>query len=194
MEEHPWEYYIPKEAHTLIIGTFPPVKKKWSFDFFYPNKQNLFWKVMSRISGKELAIAGTIDDVSTRKEVLDLLQAGVTDMGRKIYRSHESSLDENIEAIEYTDIIQLVNNHPGINKLIFTSSNGKTSAARWFKNYLSEQGIIFSWPVEKKPIRTHLLLQDKTYELVVLYSPSSRAANRISFDALSELYRKELIP
>ena len=53
-ETHPWKWYVPANSRILIIGTFPPLKEKWSYHFFYPNKQNLFWPVMSRLVNQEL--------------------------------------------------------------------------------------------------------------------------------------------
>jgi G:T/U-mismatch repair DNA glycosylase len=38
-----------------------------------------------------------------------------------------------------------------------------------------------------------LTLNGRTIELVILYSPSARAANRISFERLMELYKQELL-
>ena len=42
IEEHPWEPYIPDGAKVLVMGTFPPQAKRWSMDFYYPNRTNDF--------------------------------------------------------------------------------------------------------------------------------------------------------
>jgi G:T/U-mismatch repair DNA glycosylase len=57
-EIHPWNWYCPSEAKSLIIGTFPPTLRNWSFDFFYPNKNNYFWKIMARITPVNRALSG----------------------------------------------------------------------------------------------------------------------------------------
>lgn len=49
MERHPWEPWIPQGAKVLIMGTFPPAPKRWSMDFYYPNRTNDFWKVCGLI-------------------------------------------------------------------------------------------------------------------------------------------------
>lgn len=193
VEKHPWNYFIPKGAETLIIGTFPPTRKNWSFDFFYPNKMNLFWGVMSAISGIDLKAYSDMEDVALRKHLLETLKAGITDMGKTILRNNDSSLDENLDIIEYMDIEALLQMHPSIEKIIFTSSSGRTSAAKWFENYLFTKDILFRFPKGKKPLRAEVFLAGRRTELVILYSPSRRAANRITSEELTRLYRDEIV-
>lgn len=45
-ETHPWPPFIPPHAKILIMGTFPPAPNRWSMDFYYPNCQNDFWRIM----------------------------------------------------------------------------------------------------------------------------------------------------
>lgn len=49
VEVHPWEPFIPENARLLIMGTFPPQSKRWSMDFYYPNRTNDFWFIMGLI-------------------------------------------------------------------------------------------------------------------------------------------------
>ena len=49
IEEHPFEPYIPADARILIMGTFPPQPKRWSMDFYYPNRTNDFWFMIGLI-------------------------------------------------------------------------------------------------------------------------------------------------
>ena len=49
LEVHPWEPFIPEEAKVLIMGTFPPQAKRWSMDFYYPNRTNDLCKICGRI-------------------------------------------------------------------------------------------------------------------------------------------------
>ena len=128
-----------------------------------------------------------------RKKLLQQLNLAVTDMGKHITRYENSSLDENLAVIEYMNIFHILDENPTIQKLIFTSSSGKVSAARWFLEFLATQDIKHRFPTGKKPLRSEIQYQERTIELVVLYSPSPRAANRISFDSLTELYRNEIL-
>jgi len=192
-EIHPWKWYIPIGAETVVIGTFPPTRRNWSFEFFYPNKNNYFWKIIARIAGRPLLCASGEEAVNERKELLNRLKLGVSDMGQIIHRKTDSSLDENLEIVAYMDIFKLLQENPSIRKLIFTSSSGKSSAIGWFKEYLALHQIPFKIPQGKRPLRTAAIINDRMYEIVLLYSTSPRAGAAISFDDLTELFAKEVI-
>lgn len=193
IEQHPWNWYGPADSKTLLVGTFPPTKRNWSFDFFYPNKRNFFWKILSGISGIELTQDSGEAAVTERKALLDQLKITITDMGKTILRKDNNSLDENLEALAYMDIFKILEERPYIKKIVFTSSSGKVSAAKWFRDYLETQGIKHHYPKTPKPVKSELLVNGRSIELVILFSPSARAANRISFDRLVALYRDELL-
>ena len=40
IENHPFEPWLPKNAHLLMLGTFPPSPKRWCIPWYYPNFQN----------------------------------------------------------------------------------------------------------------------------------------------------------
>lgn len=192
-ELHPWNWFAPENSKALIIGTFPTARKNWSFDFFYPNKTNLFWKVIAQILDTELYYMNGNPATEERKILLRNLNLALTDMGKHIIRFENSSLDENLKVIEYMNIFQILDENPGIEKLIFTSSSGKVSAVKWFSEFLESQGIKHRFPSGKKPIRSSIEYQGRSIQLVILYSPSPRAANRISFEDLVELYKREIV-
>ena len=189
---HPFKWYIPKNARALIIGTFPPLETWWAFQFFYPNPRNLFWKIITGIAGKEISNSGPTA-VADRKKTLDQLGIGITDMGGMIRRLEDNSLDENLELIEHTPIFELLDRHRSIKRLVLTSSSGKVSALAWFKLYLMEKGISHVVPKGPKPLRFDIMHDNRVIEVFVLYSPSTRAANRISYDKLLEMYRSALV-
>lgn len=193
VEQHPWNWYGAPGSTTLIAGTFPPTKRNWSFDFFYPNKRNFFWKILAAITGHKIVYTSGAEAIAERKTLLDRLNITITDMGKTIIRKDNNSLDENLEALAYMDIFRILEENPGIKKIIFTSSSGKVSAVKWFQNYLETQGIKHRFPKTPKPVRSQLEVHGRLVELVILFSPSARAANRISFDNLVALYRDELL-
>jgi len=192
-ETHPWKWYVPAGAETIVIGTFPPTRRNWSFDFFYPNKNNYFWKIIARIAGRPLLYISGEEAVNEREELLNHLKLGVSDMGQIIRRKTDSSLDQNLEIVAYMDIFKLLTENPSVRKLIFTSSSGKSSAIGWFKEYLALHQIPFKIPKGKRPLRTSVIINDKSFEIVLLYSTSPRAGAAISFDDLTELFAREIV-
>ena len=191
-EIHPWNWYIPVGAKAVVIGTFPPTRRNWSFDFFYPNKNNYFWKIIAHIAGCPLRYYSGDEAINERKELLNHLKLGVSDMGQTIRRKTGSSLDQNLEIVTYMDIFKLLHENPSVRKLIFTSSSGKSSAIGWFKEYLSLHQIHFKIPQGKRPLRTIISMNGKSLEIILLYSTSPRAGASVSFDALTELFKCEV--
>lgn len=45
IEQHPLTPFLPENARLLMLGSFPPQKKRWSMDFFYPNLNNDMWRI-----------------------------------------------------------------------------------------------------------------------------------------------------
>ena len=189
---HPFKSYVPENAETLIIGTFPPVKERWSFEFFYPNIHNLFWKILAKIAKLELSVTGN-EMVNDRKKILHQLKVGVTDMGGSIIRLKQNSKDESLQIVEYMNILEIIKTHKTIRKIILTSSSGRSSAFGWFREYLAKNSIVCVVPGGKKPLHFQLVLAGRAIDAYVLYSPSPRAANRISPENLVEMYRSVII-
>ena len=128
-EIHPWKWYVPAGAKSIIIGTFPPTFRNWSYNYFYPNKNNFFWRILARIAGKPLQYFSGEEAVEERRIILDQLKIGVSDMGKIIRRTDGNSSDENLEIVEYMDIFRILEEKPSLRKIIFTSSTGKSSVA-----------------------------------------------------------------
>lgn len=191
-EQHPWNYYIPPNAKSLIVGTFPTARKNWSFEFFYPNKRNLLWKILASICDKELIFLENENAVIERKQILMTLQTGITDMGKCVKRFKESSLDEKLTLDVPMDIFSIIDKHPSINKIILTSSSGKESALTWFIEYISQRNISVSVPKGRKPLSFTVSNNGIKLDVHILYSPSPRASNRISFPLLVDMYKQVL--
>ena len=37
VEYHPLRPFLPERAKVLFLGSFPPQRKRWCMDFYYPN-------------------------------------------------------------------------------------------------------------------------------------------------------------
>ena len=49
VEYHPLRPFLPEHAKVLFLGSFPPQRKRWSMDFFYPNFINDHWRIEGQI-------------------------------------------------------------------------------------------------------------------------------------------------
>ena len=49
IEYHPLKPFLPKNAKVLFLGSFPPQRKRWCIDFFYPNWINDHWRIEGEV-------------------------------------------------------------------------------------------------------------------------------------------------
>ena len=54
IENHPFEPWLPSNAHLLMLGTFPPSPKRWCIPWYYPNFQNDMWRISLELSFLEI--------------------------------------------------------------------------------------------------------------------------------------------
>ena len=45
VEYHPLRPFLPENAKVLFLGSFPPQRKRWCMDFYYPNFINDHWRI-----------------------------------------------------------------------------------------------------------------------------------------------------
>lgn len=116
LEVHPFEPYIPDNARVLIMGTFPPQPKRWSMDFYYPNRTNDFWYMMGLIfhgDRNALLKPGTKDfDLDRIKALLDEKGIALNDTGRKVRRLMGNASDKFLEIVEPVPLQELLDRMP----------------------------------------------------------------------------------
>lgn len=124
LEAHPFEPWVPENARVLIMGTFPPQPKRWSMEFYYPNRTNDFWYMMGLIfygDRDALLIPGTKDfDLPRIKELLNREGIALHDTGRKIKRLTGNASDKFLEIVEPVDLEALLSRMPNLKAIATT--------------------------------------------------------------------------
>ena len=191
-ETHPWLPFIPINADKIILGTFPTVESnRGAYEFFYPNPNNDFWKVIFKVANKELEDYKDEEPVKIRKQILSDLRMGIADMGKRILRQKESSKDDNLFPIEYTDIFSILDNNPAIKKIIITSSSGGNSVLSWFQDYCILNKFRLDFKKSNLPIETTLHYNEYEIKIEIVSSPSRLSP--IKGDSLFQMYRKAIL-
>ena len=49
IEYHPLRPFLPENARVLFLGSFPPQRKRWCMDFYYPNFINDHWRIEGEV-------------------------------------------------------------------------------------------------------------------------------------------------
>ena len=133
IEEHPLEPFLPANAVLLMLGSFPPQKKRWSMDFFYPNLQNDMWRIVGLIffQDKEhfLNPEKKVFDKDRIIEFLNDKGIALYDTASAIRRLQDNASNKFLEVIEQTDISLLLKQIP-MCKAIVTTGQKATDIIR----------------------------------------------------------------
>lgn len=115
-EIHPFEPYIPKNARVLIMGTFPPQRKRWSMEFYYPNRTNDFWYMIALIFYGDRSALLKPDskdfDLDKIKALLDKKGIALNDTGHKIRRLAGNASDKFLDIVEPVNLQDLLDRMP----------------------------------------------------------------------------------
>lgn len=116
IESHPFPPYIPDNAKVLIMGSFPPQPKRWSMDFYYPNRTNDFWPMMALIFLGDRSALFNADkktfNLEAIKQLLNEKGIALNDTGRKIRRLRDNASDKYLEIIEPVPLHELLQEMP----------------------------------------------------------------------------------
>ena len=124
IEEHPLEPFLPSNATLLMLGRFPPQKKRWSMDFFYPNLQNDMWRIFGflffndkehfLLPGKKAFHKDYLVEFLTEKGI------ALYDTATAIRRLQDNASDKFLEVIEPTDIRLILKQLPQCQAIVTT--------------------------------------------------------------------------
>jgi G:T/U-mismatch repair DNA glycosylase len=180
--KHPWleTYPINKGSERLIIGTHPPMPYKGEMKFFYGNMFE-FWKLLSKVYINDSLFTNEKPDLEKIKIFLKKYKFSITDI---VYRTEESrfSTDDEMKVLEFNPYLLNWLQNSNIKEIYFTSFSGKNGALPLFKKWLKEN---FGNKAKIKSIEkwdnysTDIKIEDRTYKLIRLYSPSPTARKGI---------------
>lgn len=124
IEEHPFEPYIPADARILIMGTFPPQPKRWSMDFYYPNRTNDFWFMIGLIFLNDRYALYNFQEkrfnLYAIKQLLNDKGIALHDTARKIRRLKDNASDKFLDIVEPVPLYDLLQRMPNCHTLATT--------------------------------------------------------------------------
>lgn len=202
-------WYTPENATAILLGTFPSVLIREAFgrvrptdvDFFYGSGDNNFWPDLSSIYKRPLSYQRTQEAVQQRMDLLRDLGLGISDA---IYACTTTggAVDTALQNIEInTQLLTILDKHPDITKLYFTSSSGKVNAESLTMKMLKESGRISSMKITQanRPRMRQFLFRSvngavRTITTITLISPSPLAEKMagIKPEERRALYAKQL--
>lgn len=181
IEQHPLEPFLPEGTKALFLGSFPPPKKRWCMEFYYPNYINDHWRILGAVF---FADRNHFVDVGKkcfrREEIMAFLKEkgiGYYDTATAVRRLKENASDHFLEVVVPTDIPALLKRIPECRAIATTGEKAAQTLCDTFGiKDLPKIGGSVAIP-DHDGIRLHRL-------------PSSSRAYPLSFDRKVEYYRE----
>jgi G:T/U-mismatch repair DNA glycosylase len=186
VEWHPLKPFLPENAKVLFLGSFPPQRKRWCMDFFYPNWINDHWRIEGEVFFGD---KNRFVDESSKTFLLDdivsfLSNKGIAlfDTATAIRRLQNNASDKFLEVVVPTDIDSLLASVPHCRAIVTTGEKATvTLCEKYGIKEMPKVGTYVGIPERFNADGEQLLL----YRL-----PSSSRAYPLAFAKKVEAYRK----
>ncbi len=186
VEYHPLIPFLPENAKVLFLGSFPPQRKRWCMDFYYPNFINDHWRIEGEIFFGD---KNHFVDAEAKRFRLDAIIAHCQDRGiaffdtsTAIKRLKDNASDKFLEVVEPTDIHALLKKLPHCQAIVTTGEKA-TDTICAYMNIPEIPKVNTSVPIPNT--------YNKDGKQQVLYRlPSSSRAYPLAFDKKVEAYKR----
>lgn len=180
VERHPLEPFLPKNGSLLMLGSFPPQRKRWSMDFYYPNLQNDMWRIFGLLFCGDRNRFLTDDrkafDRERIVEFLNLKGIALFDTASAVRRLKDNASDQFLEIVEPTDLGALLRQLPRCRAVVVTGGKAAETAAGRFGCVVPAVGNCVNFEFEDRLM--HLWRM-----------PSSSRAYPMALERKAEVYR-----
>lgn len=123
-ERHPLQPFLPQHARLLMLGSFPPPRKRWSMDFYYPNFNNDMWRVVGHLFFGD---RNRFVDLKNKRFCHNDIETFLRDKGIALFdaatvvkRLQGNASDKFLEIVEPTDIRKLLSQLPECKAIVST--------------------------------------------------------------------------
>ena len=190
VEYHPLRPFLPENAKVLFLGSFPPQRKRWCMDFYYPNFINDHWRIEGQLFFGD---KNHFVDTAAKRFKLDEIVAFCQERGLAFFdtstairRLQDNASDKFLEVLEPTDIRALIQRLPHLRAIVTTGEKAtETICASLSIPVIPKVNTSVAIPETEAPS-----LQREGRGRILLYRlPSSSRAYPLSFDKKVEAYR-----
>ena len=187
VEYHPLRPFLPENAKVLFLGSFPPQRKRWCMDFYYPNFINDHWRIEGQIffGDKNHFVDAENKRFKINEIVAFCQEKGLAffDTSTAIRRLQDNASDKFLEVIEPTDISALIQQLPNLRAIVTTGEKAtETLCASLDIPVIPKVNTFVTTPLTSE--------KGAGTELFLWRLPSSSRAYPLAFDKKVEAYRQ----
>lgn len=172
VERHPLKPFFPTGAEILVLGSFPPPRVRWRMEFFYPNFQNDFWRIMGLVYFRDADRFIENQDGEKRfdlagiKQFLTERRIALYDAAVAVVRERGDASDRFLTVMEPLDLAATLRRLPECRKIILTGQKAaETIIPQLFAERLTKgerkdynvpkPGESRTWNFDGREIRIH---------------------------------------
>ena len=186
IEYHPLQPFLPENAKVLFLGSFPPQRKRWCIDFFYPNYINDHWRIEGQVFFGD---RNHFVDLAARRFKLEEIvtfcqQEGIAfyDTSTAVRRLKDNASDTLLEVVEPTDIAALIARLPRLRAIVTTGEKATETICSTL--------LIPEPPKVNTFVPVPDLHNQEAQQLILYRLPSSSRAYPLAFDKKVAAYQK----
>ena len=180
IENHPLEPFLPANARLLMLGSFPPQKKRWSMDFYYPTLNNDMWRIVGLLffNNKDYFLNETRKAFCRERIISFLNDKGIAlfDTASAIRRLQDNASDKFLEVVQPTDISRLLGQLPECKAIVTTGQKATDTLRAQFEVEEPKVGDFSEFVFDGRPVRLYRM-------------PSSSRAYPLALDKKAAAYR-----
>lgn len=181
IERHPFEPFLPPGAKVLFLGSFPPQRKRWSVEFYYPNYINDFWRILGIVFFDDKD--RFVDAAAKRFKLVEIkgfcAEKGIAlfDTATAVRRLKDNASDKFLEVVEPTDIPALLKRIPDCVAVVVTGEKAADTLRGTFGVEPPAVGEYSSFTFEGRPTRLYRM-------------PSTSRAYPLPVNKKADVYRR----
>lgn len=184
-EWHPLLPFLPSNARVLFLGSFPPQRKRWCMDFYYPNFINDHWRIEGQVwmNDKDYFVDTSRKCFRFEEIVRFCEDKGIAffDTSTAVRRLQDNASDKFLEVVVPTDIPSLLAQLPSCKAIVTTGEKATLT-------------ICEALNIPQPPkVNTYVNIPDVTNKegnQIILYRlPSSSRAYPLAFAKKVDAYR-----
>lgn len=180
VENHPWEPFLPSNARLLMLGSFPPPRKRWSMDFYYPNWTNDMWRLVGLLffGDKDYFVQEGKKAFCRERLEAFLQEKGIAlfDTASAVRRLQDNASDKFLQVVTPTDVGALLCRLPLCRAVVTTGEKATETLCAQFSLVKPKVGDFVEFLFEERPLRLYRM-------------PSSSRAYPLALEKKADVYR-----
>ncbi|MGL4388564.1 MAG: uracil-DNA glycosylase family protein, partial [Brevinema sp.] len=128
--------FLPADAKTLLLGSFPPAIEKWRMNFYYPNFQNDMWRILGEVFFDDKNYFLLDQDHFDQHKIEQFLieqKIAVADAIKKTSRLENNASDNNLQVAEYLNFHEVLKKIPYCQRIVATGGLASDIICSYFR-------------------------------------------------------------